>query len=287
MDGGLNQYLESWAPEPVTEYDDFTPAPAAALAASLDVPGQPPKAGDDLPPLWHWLYFLGWPPGSELGPDGHPRDGHFMPPLPQRRRMIAGGRLTVSTPLRVGLAAERTTTLAGVKVKHGSTGELAFVTLRYEISQAGRPCLAEELDVVYRSGDRRTAMPEPAAGEHPPTDSHWQLSIRPDPTLLFRFSALTANTHRIHYDLPYARDVEGYPALVVHGPLLAILMLELPRRYAPDRPVLSLFYRLHHPVFAGEWLCCAADPQQDSGSSTLWVATARMARHGTAQIAYR
>jgi 3-methylfumaryl-CoA hydratase len=283
--GELSRRLESWAPGPVTADDAMPAAPAVALGAVLDVAGPPLAPGDVLPPLWHWLYFLSWPPQRELGDDGHPREGHFLPPLPRRRRMIAGGRLEVNSPLRLGRPARRVSRLKQVAVKHGRTGELVFVTVRSEFSQDSRLCLVEELDVVYRSGEPAIGFPRPTAADPPPVDSVWQLTARPDPALLFRFSALTANAHRIHYDAPYCRDVEGYPGLVVHGPLLAILMLELPRRHAPTRRPSAISYRLRNPVFAGEALRCAADIGRD-GRAAMRVATARDDRHAAAELTF-
>ncbi|GAA3934761.1 MaoC family dehydratase N-terminal domain-containing protein [Actinomadura viridis] len=248
---GLAAYVRGWRPEELTATATIGPAPAAALAGLLDRAGDAPAAGDPLPPLWQWLYFLDWPAQSELGPDGHPRDGHFLPPVPDRTRMFAGGRLRVAEPLRVGADAVRTSAVTGVKVKEGRTGELLFVTVRHEFRQDGELRVTEEQDLVYRSGGGGAARHEPRRDE-PSSAAPWLLPLEADPVLLFRFSALTANAHRIHYDLPYARDEEGYPDLVVHGPLLAVLMAELPRRHAPERRLARLGYRFRRPVFAAE-----------------------------------
>lgn len=282
---GLDRYLDSWHPAPVTDHDELSAVPAAALSAVLD---QPPVAntGDSLPPLWHWLYFLDWQPQHELGADGHPRDGHFLPPIPDRRRMIAGGRLEVRAPLAIGVASRRTSSLGDVVAKRGSTGEMVFVTVRNEISQHSRVCLVEEHDVVYRSGEdagRRGAFSRDT-NEAGASGAAWQLALRPDPPLLFRFSALTANAHRIHYDAPYVTGVEGYPGLVVHGPLLVLLMLELARRNAPERRVRSVAYRLRSPVFAGEHVLALGEP--DGERASLRIATAREERHATAEVTF-
>jgi 3-methylfumaryl-CoA hydratase len=274
----LGAHLENWRPGPVTTRDELLPGPVAALSAVLD---RPATTGP-LPPLWHWLYFLDWPSQHELGEDGHPRDGHFLPPIPDRRRMIAGGRLEVRRPLEIGTSAERVSRLGEVAVKQGSTGEMVFVTVRHEISQGPNLCLVEEQDVVYRSGEdeRRSAILSLETGDAPESDAAWQLSLRPDPRLLFRFSALTANAHRIHYDAPYVQDVEGYPGLVVHGPLLVMLMLELVR----DREVRSLSFRLRRPVFAGEHVQALGDPNE--GGAGLRIATAREERNATAEVTF-
>jgi hydroxyacyl-ACP dehydratase HTD2-like protein with hotdog domain len=274
----LGGHLESWRPEPATTVDDLLPGPVMALSAVLD---QPIPVGP-LPPLWHWLYFLDWAPQHDLGEDGHLREGHFLPPIPNRRRMIAGGRLEVHRPLELGRKAERVSTLGEVAVKQGSTGDMVFVTVRHEISQYSRLCLVEEQDVVYRSGEdeRRKAIFSVDTAEAPASGAPWQLSLRPDSRLLFRFSALTANAHRIHYDAPYVREVEGYPGLVVHGPLLVLLMLELVR----DQKLRSLSFRLRRPVFAGEHVSALGGPD-DSGAG-LRIATAREDAHAVAEVRF-
>ncbi|MFJ9244748.1 MaoC family dehydratase N-terminal domain-containing protein [Streptomyces sp. NPDC101776] len=281
----LGSYVGSWAPGPVTAVDDLPAGPVAALSAVLDLPGAAAESGAALPPLWQWLYFLAWPPHQALGVDGHPAHGHFMPPLPDRQRMWAGGRCEFVHPLRLGDAAERVSSLKSATVKEGRTGEMLLVTEQHEFRQHGRLCVVEEQDIVYRSGR--------AAGQHPagpdattipsPADP-WQLPLQPDPALLFRFSALTANAHRIHYDSPYAQHEEGYPAPVVHGPLLALLMLELPRRHVPGSRVRALSYRLRRPVFAGEHLAVCGTPADSRAD--LRVATGREQRHATAKVTY-
>lgn len=279
----LSSYVDSWAPEPVTVADPMDAGPVAALSAVLDLPDAAAEAGGPLPPLWHWLYFLTWPPQRALGVDGHPAQGHFMPPLPDRQRMWAGGRCEITDPLRLGEDAERVSSLKSVAVKE-ERGML-FVTERHEFRQRGRVCAVEEQDIVYRSG--RTKGRHPTSLDQttvPQAADPWRLAVQTDPVLLFRFSALTANSHRIHYDAPYARDEEGYPGLLVHGPLLALLMLELPRRQAPESRVRSLSYRLRRPVFAGEHLAVCGTP---SGSEAdLHVATHREERHATAQVTF-
>ncbi|MEV6703315.1 hypothetical protein AB0M68_40445 [Streptomyces sp. NPDC051453] len=282
---GLGPYVESWNPGAVEEDEVLSPAPAAALSALLNQPEPVAATGDPLPPLWHWLHFLQWPAQRDLGDDGHPRHGHFLPPVPDRQRMFAGGRCEVVEPLRVGEPARRISSVSTVTSKQGSTGELLFVTVRGEYVQQGRTRLVEEQDIVYRSG--RSSGQHPAdldASATPHADAAWQLPLQPDPTLLFRFSALTANAHRIHYDAPYATGEEGYPGLVVHGPLLVLSMLELVRRNAPDRQVRSLSYRLRRPAFVGEQLL-ATGAFADS-NATLQIATHREQRHATAEVTF-
>ncbi|GAA2931995.1 hypothetical protein [Streptomyces mexicanus] len=281
----LGPFVESWSPQPVTEDDVLSPAPVAALSAVLDLPEPAAGPGDPLPPLWHWLHFLRWPAQRDLGEDGHPRHGHFLPPVPRRRRMVAGGRREVTAPLRIGEPARRVSGLGTVATERGSTGELLFVTVRSTYLQRGRTCVVEEQGLVYRSG--RGAGQHPATldtSTEPDSDEPWQRALRPDPPLLFRFSALTANAHRIHYDAPYARDEEGYPDLVVHGPLLVLVMLELARRHAPDRTVRSVSYRLRRPVFVGARLLASGTPT--AGTAALRIATHREPRHATAEVTF-
>jgi 3-methylfumaryl-CoA hydratase len=271
----LAEHVQDWRPEPVTDEDDLAPAAAEELAATLGT-----HVGEQLPPLWHWVYFREWASQDELGADGHPAHGHFLPPLPDRRRMIAGGRLAVRRPLVLGRPVTRSRRLGDVSVKTGRTGEMVFVTVHSGLSQGGELCAVEEQDVVYRSGEDpgRAALHGVDLGDVQPSDAVWQRRWRPDPVLLFRFSALTANAHRIHYDRDYVTGVEGYPGLVVHGPLLVLLMLELVR----DREPATLSYRLRRPVFAGEEVLADGGPDGE-----LRVAVAREPEAATAQVSFR
>lgn len=274
---GLARHLTDWKPEPATARDTITPLPAKALAAVLDVPDTAPRPGRPLPPLWHWLYFHDAPAQRDLGADGHPAHGRFLPPLPERTRMFAGGRLRIEAPLIVGAPAERHSRLADVTVKQGRTGELAFVTVRHEIHQDGELKLVDEQDLVYRSGPRPPVLPAPApgparSGPRVEPTTQWQLALTADPVMLFRFSALTANSHRIHYDAPYARDVEGYPGLVVHGPLLVLSMLEPLRREGRTEGITAVTYRLRRPVFAGDPVVVTGEPE-GAGTSRFSVLT--------------
>ncbi|MFJ3780089.1 hypothetical protein ACIPX0_51390 [Streptomyces sp. NPDC090075] len=281
----LSAYVESWMPGPLVAEDPLSTGPIEALSALLDLPCTAATAGDPIPPLWHWLYFLTWPAQSDLGDDGHPARGHFLPPLPDRQRMWAGGRCEIAEPLRLGEPAQRVSRLSAVTVKHGRAGDMLFVTERREFCQHGRICLVEEQDIAYRSGRSASQHPEVVSESAAPCPADpWQLSLRPDPALLFRFSALTANAHRIHYDTPYARHEEGYPGLVVHGPLLVLLMLELPRRHAPGAQLRSLSYRLRRPVFSGEHLAACGTPS--GNRADLRVATDREEQQATAEVIF-
>lgn len=251
--GALAQALTGWAPGAMHSTRRVDPWPAAAFAALLDTDPPPLRPGDPLPPLWHWFTLLEHPAQAELGADGHPTHGHFLPPIPHRRRMFAGGRYRHLRPIRIGDDLACRSTLAQVSIKQGRTGELAFVTVRHELSVDGSPLGVEEQDIVYRSQPEGSPRPQTAvaASDAAPSPPDWRLTLPTDPVLLFRFSALTYNGHRIHYDTPYATGVEGYPALVVHGPLLALLTLELPRTQTPTETVTTFAYRLLRPAFAG------------------------------------
>jgi 3-methylfumaryl-CoA hydratase len=286
---GLARFVEDWRPSSRTDIDPLPATRVAALSAVLGEPTPVAVAGEALPPLWQWLHFLDWPARHDLGSDGHPRDGAFLPPVPDRRRMIAGGRLRVERPLELGVSTTRTSSLAGTAVKRGNTGEMLFVTVRQEFHQDERLCLVEEQDFVYRSGEdagRAAAFEgiDPTRTPAPDTTgATWEMPASTDPVLLFRFSALTANAHRIHYDEPYCRRVEGYPGLVVHGPLLVLLMLEPARR--GEQVVESVSYRLRRPVFCGEPLLVTGEP--GGGAAAMRVETGREDRHATAEVRYR
>ncbi len=277
----LNACLDGWNPEAVRATDPMDPRSAQALAKVLDSPHHRFDDGHELPPLWQWVYFLDWPANGELGADGHPAEGHFLPPIPDRRRMFAGGRSHHHAPLLLGRTTERTSRVAATEVKQGSSGQLAFVTVRNEFRQDSTLCVVEEQDLVYRSGEARakqSALPEsPVSQEQPRSTATWQEPFAADPTRLFRFSALTANAHRIHYDEPYARGVESYPGLVVHGPLLALLMGELARRNSPEQRVATVDFRLKRPVFAQQPVVIIGEPDGSHSATTSVLTGAEQA----------
>ena len=241
----------------------ITAAPVRALAATLDRDDPEPRPGDALPPLWHWLYFLPVHRQSELGPDGHARRGGFLPPVPLPRRMWAGGRFEFHRPLRIGETVERVSRILDVRYKEGRTGPLVFVVVRHQIGDA----ITEEQDIVYR--DSGAAPRAASVGHRPPPQAAWQRVIHPDDVLLFRYSALTFNGHRIHYDRRYATEVEGYPGLVVHGPLLATLLLDLLRRNLPQLNVARFTFRANSPLFDIAPFAVCGQPQGDNVS--LWA----------------
>ena len=228
--------------------DIIAEAQAQAINATLDITDRPLAAGDALPPLWHWFYFLPREPHSGLGTDGHPRKGGFLPPVDLPRRMFAGARLTFREPVTIGQPATREGEVVKVQEKHGGSGRLAFVTVQYRIVQDGRTCIEEEQDIVYREPGASVPAPVPLDAWPEAPAGAWTRVVTPDPRLLFRFSALTFNAHRIHYDRPYAMAEEGYPGLVVHGPLTAVLLVDLVRRHA-DQPVTGFSFRGRAPLF--------------------------------------
>lgn len=267
---------QAWQGRSETMTDCLTAAPVAGLSATLDRDDPTPHAttaedmGTELPPLWHWLYFLPRHRQSELGPDGHARRGGFLPPVPLPRRMWAGGRLTwlPDNPLRVGQDVQRTSRIESVTHKSGRSGELVFVLVRHEVHNANGLALTEEHDIVYR--------PAPTPGEPAPSPTvaesgaTWQRDIVPDDVLLFRYSALTFNGHRIHYDRQYVTQVEGYPGLVVHGPLIATLLVDLVRRHQPDARLLSFSFRAVRPTFDLHPFRLNGQPSADGKTVRLW-----------------
>ena len=245
---------------------------AAALTATLDRPFSFTQ-GSALPPLWHWIYFWTAAPQSELGPDGHPQRGGFLPPVPLPRRMWAGGRLTFAAPLAIGQDATRTSRVQSVTAKTGASGDLAFVTVVHELVQAGKTCVTEEHDIVYR------AYPQPGAAapapKTAPTGAAWTRTVTPDPVLLFRYSALTFNGHRIHYDRSYVTEVEGYPGLIVHGPLIATLLADLLQRNMPEARMTAFSFRSVGTLFDTEPFTVCGRPDPDGRTVQLWAQNMR------------
>ena len=254
------QHLQQWIGRTETLSDVVTAAPIAALAATLDRDDPRPQTGDAVPPLWHWLYFLPIHRQSELGSDGHAARGGFLPPVPLPRRMWAGSRLEFIEPMRVGDSIKRTSRIADVRLKEGRTGPLVFVVVRHEIHSTTKVLLTEEHDIVYRGLSTTPGQP-PAA----PADHIWERLVTPDDVLLFRYSALTFNGHRIHYDRRYAIETEGYPGLVVHGPLIATLLVDLLRRSVPNVAIRRFAFRAVSPLFDTAPFAVCGRPEGDGG----------------------
>ncbi|RQP04105.1 MAG: acyl-CoA dehydrogenase [Paracoccus sp. BP8] len=237
-------HLQSWTGRTEESRDTITAGHTARMAALLDRPA--PALGDPLPPLWHWTFFAPQVPQSQLGPDGHPRLGGFLPPVPLPRRMWAGGKLQFHNPIHVGEEVTRTSEILSVAEKSGRQGALVFVSVGHKLATQSGLAIEERQDIVYREPST-TKLPAPVA-EVAPAD--WRDPMLPDPVLLFRFSALTFNAHRIHYDLPYATAEEGYPDLVVQGPLTATLLMDAYTRRSGNLPK-SFSFRGQAPLFSG------------------------------------
>ena len=261
--------LRKWVGKKENHTDEITAWPVKALSATLDRDDPAPRKGDAIPPGWHWLYFLEAKPASELGPDGHPQRGGFLPPVPLPRRMWAGGRIEFLRPLRIGDEVERESEILSVEPKHGRSGHLVFVTVRHTISTHGQIAVSEEHDIVYR--EAATPGENPPQGKPAPQNATWQRQLHGNSTLLFRYSALTFNGHRIHYDLDYAKHEEHYPGLVVHGPLQTTLLLDLCRRHG-SRAVRKFDYRALHPIFHGEKFSVNGGLSGDGKTAELWTA---------------
>ncbi|MDR2153399.1 MAG: MaoC family dehydratase N-terminal domain-containing protein [Burkholderiaceae bacterium] len=271
LDAAAVAHLRQWEGRGEEMVDDIGAAPLCGLAATLDCDGPSPARGDAAAPLGHWLYFLPQARQSQMGPDGHPRRGGFLPPVPLPRRMWAGGRLhwESDNPLRVGDEVVRRSRVDSVAHKHGRSGEMVFVRVRHEVHNSHGLCLTEEQDIVYRAAAQAG---EPSAVSTPArTGAPWQRQITPDPVLLFRYSALTFNGHRIHYDRAYATGEEGYPGLVVQGPLIATLLVDLARRQAPGRFVRRFEFRAVRPTFDLHPFCLNGEPAADGRSAKLWA----------------
>lgn len=245
QDASTGQDWQAWVGRTETVRERIAPERVAALAATLDVDGAF-AVGQPLPPGWHWIFFNPFVPRHGVGTDGHPKRGGFLPPVSLPRRMWAGGRLTYDKPLTIGSEAVRESTIEKIETKSGRAGTLVFVTVGHTIACDGVACIREQQDLVYRDAAAPgTPAPVPSAA---PTDATWSDDVRPDTVLLFRYSALTQNGHRIHYDQDYARREENYPDLVVHGPLTATLLQGFAQRHG-GKPVRAFEFRGMAPLF--------------------------------------
>nr|WP_315230405.1 MaoC family dehydratase N-terminal domain-containing protein [uncultured Albidiferax sp.] len=262
--------LADWVGRSETVTDTATPTPFAALSATLDWPSERPAPGTPLPSLWHWLYFLPLHRQSDIGADGHAKRGGFMPPVPLPRRMWAGSDFVFHQPLLIGDTLERTSTIADVQEKTGRTGNLVFVKVRHEVRRNGshEVALTEHHNIVYRAAaSPDDVAPPPVLA---PTHAAWSRAIVPDDVLLFRYSALTFNGHRIHYDRQYVTTVEGYPGLIVHGPLIATLLMDLLRRQLPEARVRQFAFKAVRPTFDIHPFSVHGEPSADGKAIHLW-----------------
>jgi 3-methylfumaryl-CoA hydratase len=263
-------YLQQWTGRTEEVRDQVTLTPMAALGALLDRDEPSAAAGDDLSPLWHWLYFLPVHRQSMVGSDGHPKRGGFLPPVDLPRRMWAGSQLEFLRPLKAGSAITRLSRIESVAHKQGRTGDLVFVKVKHEVGDVAGVAIVERQDIVYR--DHPAASEKPASPQAAPAGAEWAREVVPDPVLLFRYSALTLNGHRIHYDRPYATGEEGYEGLVVHGPLLATLLMDSLRSELPGARVRSFSFRAIKPVVdTSPFYVCGKRDESDPGKVILWI----------------
>lgn len=271
-------HLRSWVGKEHSVADDLRLFPARALAAAFDH-ARLPESGDALPPSWHWLYFHDTPSASGTGADGHPKKGGFLPPVPLPRRMWAAGNIQVDRPLVLGTLASKTSRILSVELKEGKSGALVFVNIEHSLFQHEQRCIVEEQNVVYRDMPTSSLLPP---GESAPVEFDWSTTIVPDPVLLFRFSALTYNGHRIHYDRDYAIRQEFYPALVVHGPLLATLLLDFVAGKVTDKRVMKFSFRAVRPTFDNApFKICG---KRDDDTVKLWTVDAEGFAGMTAKV---
>jgi 3-methylfumaryl-CoA hydratase len=257
---------QDWVGRTQTRFDQLSAAPVTALWATLDYEQAAAVHGDPLPAAWHWLYFQDAAAHSALDRDGHPRRGEFLPPIGLPQRMWVGSRVRIITPLLVGEAARRESLITAISRKQGSSGELVFVTVQHRLFQAGSLAIEEEQDLVYRERGAGRTLP---TAQPAPASAQWERVVVPNAVLLFRYSALTFNSHRIHYDRDYAMGEEGYAALVVQGPLTATLLLDLLRRALPTAQVARFEFRAIRPLL--ENLAVTLQGRLDGSRARLWA----------------
>jgi len=261
----------SWIGRTRTCTDNLDLHHVEKVALTLDEPV--PQPGQTLPLLWQWCFFQQGVPYTETGGDGHPRRDSFMPSADNRNRMWAGGRLQFHQALRVGIAAHRDSTILDVQEKQGKTGSLLFVTVGHRYFQQDQLCITEEQDIVYR-----TPAPPKLHGDVTPATADWSETIEPSTLMLFRYSAVTFNGHRIHYDQTYTRETEGYPDLVVHGPLLATCMCAAFTHANPDAKPTRLSYRGLRPVCLPQAFFVQGR-RTGENTAQLWVTQANTLAH--------
>jgi 3-methylfumaryl-CoA hydratase len=263
-------HLRQWIGRSREVSDIVTAQLVKGLRATLFQDVGEPKTGDAAPFTVHWCLAQPVFPMSMLGPDGHPTRGGFLPPVPLPRRMWAGGELEFLDPLRVGDEAKCTSRITDVTVKSGSTGTLCFVSVEHLMTTSRGLAIRERQDIVYREMGGAPAAPAKAPPP-PPMAKHRETHVS-DPVLLFRYSALTFNGHRIHYDRDYVTKVEGYPGLIFHGPLQAALIVELAAKLHNGQPPKKFSYRGVQPLFEGGEFSVNAN--ENGGGLELWTANA-------------
>jgi 3-methylfumaryl-CoA hydratase len=243
--------IREWLGRTRRDEDEITLGAARRLAATLDRDPAVLRRGDELPESWYAILFGPIALQSTLGRDGHPRTGDFLPPLAGTRRVFGGRRTRFVAPLKIGDVVSRVSTVTGTTQKSGSTGPFTLVTVTHEISGPSGLAIVEEQDIVYRAAVEAGAAAPQRKPAQAPAEPAWSRPVDLDPVLTFRYSALTFNAHRIHYDLPYTREVEGYPALLMNGGLTALLLIETARPHLP-RPVAGYAARAMSPLFVGQ-----------------------------------
>lgn len=259
--------FKAWIGKKETIYDFSTAHPTAMMQAMLN---QPNKQFNEVPHLYHWFYFLPVVDSAELAEDGHPKKGHFLPPIPFPKRMWAGGRLQFLIPIRLNQNIRRESEIINVDLKHGKSGDMYFVTVKHSIFAEDQLAIIEEHDIVYREATNHVpATPVKNETASTPKAYSYKKQFSVDHTLLFRYSAITFNAHRIHYDHPYATQVEAYPGLIVHGPLLATLLLHTFKQENPDKEINSFEFRAVSPVFDFDTFSICGDVQQNNAE--LWI----------------
>jgi len=277
------EQLRNWVGKKEVRKDVVTSWPVTALAATVDDQQVSAENGKPLPPGWHWMFFLEAKPVRELGIDGHPKRGGFLPPVPLPRRMWAGGRIEFLRSLAIGDNVTRESEIVSVETKSGRTGTLVFVTVRHTVIGSAGVAIVEEQDIVYREAAKKGDPLPP--GKQAPASAQWTRRVMPDAVMLFRYSALTFNGHRIHYDKDYAINEEHYSGLVVHGPLQATLLLDLCRQNAPA-PVRKFEYRAQYPLLAGAAFTVNGNFDAATSKADVWTANeaGNYAMRGTASF---
>ena len=261
--------ISRWVGKTRSTNQTIDPRHAGLLAVTLNA--IPPEAGQNLPPCWQWAWFNDAVPSGGLGRDGHPEKGGFLPPVNLPRRMWAGGEMEFHAPLEIGRNITKRSVIEKIDEKQGKTGKLCIVTVGHDYFDGEKLCIREKQNLVYRE-DPDPASPAPTPPQ-PPMDATHSRQVEPDPVLMFRYSALTFNGHRIHYDADYARDVEGYPGLVFHAPLTATLLCTLAADLAADRTLARFRYRATSPLFSGTPFAIRARQEESGGEIALWAET--------------
>ena len=263
--------LTDWIGKQEFTNDVISLIPLKALSATLDLEHIELEERSKIRGLWHWLYFLPMHHQKEIGKDGHARRGGFLPPVELPRRMWAGGQFIFHSDISIGDKVKRISTIENINEKSGRTGPLVFVKIRHEIYIQNKisPSLIEYQDIVYR--DKKRESEKDLVPKRADVNSEWFREVAPDEVLLFRYSALTFNGHRIHYDRRYATEEEGYPGLVVHGPLLATLLMDLVYRQLPHVDVKEFRFKALRPIFDLNSFSLHGEPSDSLNNIKLWI----------------